>query len=165
MRLADFDFDLPESFIAQEPVEPRDSSKLMRLNRQTDDIQHHIFRDIVDMLAAGDVMVMNNTRVIPARLHAKKVATGGKVEILLLRQLDDTQWRVLIGGRNVHLGMILKFDESEITVEIAELLEGAQRIVKFSRPVNDLLSDLGENAPTALYPHSLRRCRTLPNHL
>ena len=88
MNLSDFDYDLPQSFIAQEPLEPRDSSKLMRLDRHSGAIAHCIFRDIVDFINPGDVLVMNTTRVIPARLFATKANSGGKIEILLLQLLQ-----------------------------------------------------------------------------
>src|SRR5574341_600051 len=104
MKVSDFDYALPESFIAQEPIEPRDSSRLMVLDRATGGIEHRIVRDIVDLLYAGDVLVMNTTRVIPARLHATKAKTGGTIEILLLSQLDDTQWRALVGGKGITEG-------------------------------------------------------------
>jgi S-adenosylmethionine:tRNA ribosyltransferase-isomerase len=153
MNVTDFDYNLPESFIAQEPLEPRDSSKLMILDRQNGDISHHIFRDIADMLNAGDVLVMNNTRVIPARLQAIKQETGGKAEILLLRQLSDTQWRVLVGGRRILKDTMLAFAESDITATVVEELEASERIVEFSQPVNDLLIDLGE-MPLPPYIHN-----------
>lgn len=144
MNVTDFDYDLPERFIAQEPADPRDSSKLMHLDRKTGNISHRVFSDIIDMIHPNDVLVMNNTRVIPARLFAYKAETGGKVEILLLKQLDDTRWQVLIGGRNVNEGMELKFEGSDITCKVTEILEASGRIVEFSQPVNDLLTDLGE---------------------
>lgn len=153
MNVTDFDYDLPEHFIAQEPADPRDSSKLMHLNRDTGELSHHIFSDIYAMLRPNDVLVMNNTRVIPARLYAFKAETGGKVEILLLKQLDDTQWQVLIGGRNVNRGMQLKFENSDVTCEVVEFLDASERIVKFSQPVNDLLADLGE-MPLPPYIHT-----------
>lgn len=152
MNVSDFDYDLPEHYIAQEPADPRDSSKLMHLDRKTGDVTHHIFSDIIDMIRPNDVLVMNNTRVIPARLHAFKAETGGKVEILLLKQFDDTHWQVLIGGRNVNRGMTLAFEKSDITCEIIEMLETSERIVQFSQPVNDLLVDLGE-MPLPPYIH------------
>jgi len=144
MNVSDFDYDLPESFIAQTPVDPRDSSRLMILDRQTGAVEHRIFRDILDLINPGDVLVMNNTRVIPARLHAMKADTGGAVEILLLRQLDDTRWQALIGGRNMIVGKVMNFPGSAITARIAEILDEAERIVEFSQPVNDLLVELGE---------------------
>ena len=152
MNVSDFDYDLPESFIAQEPLEPRDSSKLMVMDKQSGEIEHHIFSDIADMLQVGDVLVMNNTRVIPARLPAIKQETGGKAEILLLRQLSDTEWRILVGGRRIVKDTVLTFVGSDITVTIMQELESSERIVEFSQPVNDLLVDLGE-MPLPPYIH------------
>lgn len=152
MNVSDFDYDLPESMIAQEPIEPRDSSKLLHLDRRENTLNHYIFRDIADLIQPGDVLVMNNTRVIPARLQAFKVETGGQVEILLLRQLDDTRWRVLVGGKRVNAGVHLRFGNSEITVDVLEDLEGPERIVQFSQSVNDLLVDMGQ-MPLPPYIH------------
>lgn len=144
MRVDDFDYDLPDSFIAQEPANPRDSSKLMLLNRQTGATQHAIFSDIVDHLNAGDVLVMNNTRVIPARLPAFKKATGGKAEVLLLRQINHTDWQVIVGGRRIEQDSVLGFEGSDVTATVLQVLEASERVVRFSQPVNDLLVDLGE---------------------
>ena len=102
MRVADFDYHLPASHIAQRPADPRDSSRLMGLNRRSGEVSHHIFSDIVDMTAPNDVLALNNTRVIPARLTAYKADTGGKVEILLLRPIDGRRWHGLVGGKKCH---------------------------------------------------------------
>jgi len=153
MNVADFDYDLPESFIAQKPVEPRDSSRLIVLNRQTGAIQHHVFREIVNFIDPGDVLVLNTTRVIPARLHAVKAGTGGEVEILLLRQVDNTHWHVLAGGRNVKAGIRLDFPNSSISAKVVEVLENSERIIHFSQPVNHLLAELGET-PLPPYIHT-----------
>jgi S-adenosylmethionine:tRNA ribosyltransferase-isomerase len=153
MNVADFDYDLPESFIAQEPANPRDSSRLMVVNRQTGDVEHHIFREIVDFINPGDVLVMNTTRVIPARLKATKAETGGEVEILLLRQLDDVRWQVLVGGKNVKVGIRLSFPSSIVTADVIEVLEGSERTIQFSQPVNQLLVELGET-PLPPYIHT-----------
>lgn len=153
MKLTDFDYDLPEAFIAQTPAEPRDSSRLMLLDRQTGAIEHHIFREIIDMIDPGDVLVMNNTRVIPARLHGIKAETGGAVEVLLLRQLDDAQWRALVGGRRVKPGVKISFGDSGITAEVVEELEESERIVRFSQPINDRLNELG-SIPLPPYIHA-----------
>lgn len=144
MNVADFDFDLPAHFIAQTPIERRDASRLMRLDRATGAVTHHIFSDIVDMLAANDVLVLNNTRVIPARLQAHKAETGGRAEILLLKQLDDLRWNVLVGGRNIRAGARLDLTGSDIACKVVQELDQAQRVIKFSRPVGELLVDLGE---------------------
>lgn len=152
MNLSDVDYDLPEYFIAQEPVEPRDSSRLMVIDRRTGSIHHRIFRDIVEYVQPGDVLVYNTTRVIPARLHAVKANTGGKVEVLLLRQLGETRWHVLAGGRKVEAGVVLQFAGTNISCKVLEVLEASERIIEFSEPVNNLLTQLGET-PLPPYIH------------
>lgn len=144
MKLADFDYDLPPQFIAQTPLERRDSSRLMRLDRATGAVSHHAFSDIVDMLCPKDVVVLNNTRVIPARLQARKAETGGRAEILLLKRLDERRWQALIGGRNIREGMQLAFSGSDLTCTVAQALEKALRVIEFSRPVEGLLRDKGK---------------------
>ena len=135
MHLSDFDYDLPESFIAQTPADPRDSSKLLVLHRDTGQIEHRIFREIGAYLRAGDVLVMNNTRVLPARLHATKAETGGAVEVLLLQRESETEWRVMVGGRRVTTGVKLNFPPTDITGTITAEYEGPQRQIRFSRPI------------------------------
>ncbi len=144
MNVTDFDYDLPPSFIAQTPVEPRDSSRLMVLDRHTGSVEHCIFRQIADYLQPGDVLVLNNTRVIPARLKAIKSVTGGSAEILLLRQIDATRWHALVGGRRLTAGTELQIADSSIAIRIVEELDEAERIVQFSHPINDLLKSVGE---------------------
>ncbi|QPC81151.1 tRNA preQ1(34) S-adenosylmethionine ribosyltransferase-isomerase QueA [Phototrophicus methaneseepsis] len=152
MKLTDFDYDLPENFIAQHPVEPRDSSRLMVLDRDTGAIEHHIFTDMVEMLNPGDVLVLNNTRVIPARLQAIKQDSGGKAEVLLLRQLTDTNWLVIVGGKNITDGRTLSFEGSHITATVIETRDGPQRVLEFSAPVGDLLQEQGK-MPLPPYIH------------
>jgi S-adenosylmethionine:tRNA ribosyltransferase-isomerase len=152
MRVSDFDYDLPESFIAQTPVEPRDSSRLMVLDRSSDVIEHRHFRDLVDLLDPGDVLVLNSTRVLPARLHATKADTGGAVEILLLRKLDDRRWRALVGGRRLNTGTTLRFADSDLTAEVVDVLEESERVIAFSEPVEAYLEQLGE-MPLPPYIH------------
>ena len=96
------------------------------------------------MLAADDVLVLNNTRVIPARLQAHKAETGGRAEILLLKQLDDLRWNVLVGGRNIRAGARLDLSGSDIACKVVQELDQAQRVIEFSRPVGELLVDMGE---------------------
>ena len=153
MNVSDFDYELPEELIAQEPIEPRDASKLMVLTRETGTLSHHIFRDILAMINPGDVLVMNNTRVIPARVIGYKQDTGGKAEVLLLRQLNDTQWQSMVGGRRILTGSVLCFEGSHITARITEELDGSQRIIEFSEPIDDLLAKLGE-MPLPPYIHT-----------
>jgi S-adenosylmethionine:tRNA ribosyltransferase-isomerase len=152
MELDLFDYDLPEHFIAQSPAEPRDSSRLMTLRRTDGSIGHHIFRDIEHMLHPGDVLVLNDTRVIPARLIAYKDDSGGKMEILLLRQVTDTDWLALIGGRGAHPGRVLRLASHGVTAVIQDEREESQRLIRFSQPVNDLLDSLGE-VPLPPYIH------------
>ena len=144
MNVTDFDYDLPPRFIAQTPRERRDSSRLMRLDRATGAISHHVFSEIADMLRPEDVLVLNNTRVIPARLRARKAATGGRAEILLLKRLDERRWEALMGGRNIGADALLIFDGSDITCAVRQVLEKSLRVIEFSRPVDGLLRDQGE---------------------
>ncbi|MCU0466562.1 MAG: tRNA preQ1(34) S-adenosylmethionine ribosyltransferase-isomerase QueA [Anaerolineae bacterium] len=145
MQLSDFDYDLPPELIAQTPAEPRDSSRLMVLNRATQTIEtHRLFRDIIELINPGDVLVINTTRVIPARLPAFKQDTGGASEVLLLRQLTPTRWQALVKGRNIKVGSVLTFPNTTITATIAEELDGAERVVEFSEPPGDSLTQIGE---------------------
>jgi S-adenosylmethionine:tRNA ribosyltransferase-isomerase len=152
MRVSDFDYHLPEQYIAQRPVEPRDSSRLMTINRRTGELEHRVFRDILNLINPGDVLVLNNTRVIPARLQASKAKTGGAVEVLLLRQLDEVRWLVLVGGRNVNVGVELAFGETGVTAEVVEQLDEAERVLRFNQPINRFLDNLG-NVPLPPYIH------------
>lgn len=152
MKTALFEYDLPPSFIAQTPAEPRDSSRLMVVNRATGNIEHHHFRDIVEYLRPNDLLVANDSRVIPARLYAHK-PTGGRVEILLLQQMDDSGelWECLVRGRNVTPGLELTLHSGEgadcfsaltATVERAE--DTGSRRIRFNRSLDELLPEIGE---------------------
>ncbi len=145
MKVADFDYDLPARYIAQTPLEKRDASRLLRLDRESGAVSHHVFSDIEDMLQPNDVLVLNDTKVIPARLKARKAETGGAVEILLLKREDEWRWQALVGGRNVRTGMLLEFADSSLTCTITGELARAQRIIEFSQALDRrLLSELGE---------------------
>ena len=151
MKLSDFDYELPEHFIAQEPVEPRDSSRLMVLNRADGTITHAVFREIGKFLKAGDLLVANQTRVLPARLFARKIPTGGKVEILLLRREAPAQWQALVRGRGLIAGKQLELPNG-LMAEIAAVLDGPVRRIRFSRPLDDALMRLGQ-VPLPPYIH------------
>ena len=129
-KKSDFYYDLPEELIAQTPAEPRDSSRLLVYNRNTKEVEHKIFRDITQYLRAGDVLVVNNTKVLPARLFAT-TKNGGVVEVLLLKRLDIDKWEVLVKpGRKCPVGKALKIsDELALTVE--DITPTGERIVKF----------------------------------
>lgn len=144
MDIHEFDYDLPESYIAQEPVEPRDASRLMVIDRKQRTIEHRTFRDIGDYLNDKDVIVMNNSRVIPARLPAHRVDTGGKMEILLLRQLDDRTWRVLVGGKKAKRDTRIGFEGQTIQAVVIEEHAESERTIRFDEPVDNLLEAVGQ---------------------
>ncbi|MBX3012532.1 MAG: tRNA preQ1(34) S-adenosylmethionine ribosyltransferase-isomerase QueA [Caldilineaceae bacterium] len=153
-----FAYDLPADRIAQAPANPRDSSRLLVLHRQDGRIEHRTFREIGDYLHSGDLLVANNSRVIPARLHGHK-ATGGAVEIFLLRQLDEAGqlWECLVRGRNLNAGVVITLEKGRddlaaggqiagvtITATIQAVLPSGARTVHFSTPLRPYLDALGE---------------------
>lgn len=145
MRTELFDYELPKSFIAQQPAEPRDSSRLLVLERESGRVEHATFREIGAFLRAGDVLVANDSRVIPARLHGRK-STGGAVEIFLLRQVDDAgrEWDCLVRGRGLRAGAAVELDARPIRLEISGEGAGGLRTVRFSEPIAGKLASLGE---------------------
>jgi len=150
LKTSDFDYNLPESSIAQTPAEPRDSSRLLVLHRDTGEIEHRIFRDIGDYLHMGDLLVLNQTRVIPARIYARK-ETGGRVEILLLRRRAEMTWEALVGGKGLRVGKNIKVENGP-QAEIIEILDGSERLIKFSEPIEPYFSKVG-NVPLPPYIH------------
>lgn len=152
LRTEDFDYELPPEFIAQKPVEPRDRARLMVLDRKTRSITHAIFRDLGNFLRSGDVLVVNRTRVLPARIHARKIPTGGRVELLLLKQESPTVWRALVRGRGLRPGKRLQV-EGGPQAEILDVLEGPVRRVRFARPVSEWLPQAGR-VPLPPYIHA-----------
>ena len=150
MKTNDFDYHLPESSIAQTPAEPRDSSRLLVLHRTTGDVEHRLFHDVCLFLRPGDLLVLNQTRVIPARIFAHK-ETGGKVELLLLRRRDALTWEALVGGKGLRIGKMVQVENGP-SAEIIELLEGSERLIKFSEPIEPYFSQVG-NVPLPPYIH------------
>ena len=158
MRTSDFEYDLPMSFIAQTPLKQRDLSRLMVLDRQTGEITNSVFKDIGKFLKAGDILVINETRVIPARLYARKLPSGGRVEILLLRKRDDLTWEALVGGKGLTESKQLQVESSHEgnpapLARIIGVLEGAERLVRFEQPVESFLPDIG-HMPLPPYIHT-----------
>ena len=151
MHTSDFDYHLPESSIAQTPAEPRDSSRLLVLHRETNELEHRIFRDVADYLNPGDLLVLNQTRVIPARIYARK-DTGGRVELLLLRRRDTWTWEALVGGKGLRVGKKVKVEEDGPEAEIVELLDGSERVIRFSEPIEPHFPKVG-NVPLPPYIH------------
>lgn len=150
MKTSDFDYHLPETSIAQTPVEPRDSSRLLVLHRETGTLEHRTFRDISSYLQPGDLLVLNQTRVIPARIYARK-ETGGRVELLLLRRRDKLTWEALVGGKGLRVGKVIKVEDGP-QAEVIELLEGSERLIRFSEPIEPYFSKVG-NVPLPPYIH------------
>ena len=131
MKTSDFWYDLPEELIAQTPLEKRDTSRLLALNRQTGEIAHRHFYDILDYLNPGDCLVMNDSRVLPARLLGHR-PTGGAVEVLLLRDLGDKKWECLCKpGRKMQVGNEVIFGDGELTATVVEVQETGNRVVEF----------------------------------
>lgn len=146
MRTSDFDYHLPPELIAQRPIEPRDASRLMVLNRKDNSIEHNYFNNLLDFLCVGDVMVFNDSRVIPARLSGTKTESGGVVEILLLRHLNTNAWETLVKpGRRVKTGVKLELRDNKknvaVTAEVIETGENGIRHIRFSD--DTLLSQIG----------------------
>ncbi len=151
MKTSDFDYHLPPERIAQTPVEPRHSSRLLVLDRSKDALEHTTFWHVADYLRPGDLLVINRTRVIPARVFARK-ATGGRVELLLLSRQDDTTWEVLVGGKKMKRGSRLTV-EGGPSAEIVDELEGARRLVHFDEPLEPYLPEVGQ-MPLPPYIHT-----------
>jgi S-adenosylmethionine:tRNA ribosyltransferase-isomerase len=150
MKTSDFDYNLPESSIAQTPAEPRDSARLLVLHRDTGKLEHRIFRDVTDYLNAGDLLVLNQTRVIPARIFARK-ETGGRIELLLLRRRDELMWDALVGGKGLRVGKRARVEDGP-EVEILQELEGSERLIIFSEPIEPYFPKVG-NVPLPPYIH------------
>jgi len=151
MRTADFDYDLPKGQIAQKPVTPRHNSRLLVLNRSNKTITHTTFWHIDQFLQPGDLLVLNETKVIPARIYAKKQPGGGKAELLLLKKKDSQLWTVLGRGKGLKVGRKLTI-EGGPEAEILQVLEGAERLVRFSKPIEAFLDRVG-HVPLPPYIH------------
>lgn len=151
MKTSDFDYFLPPDRIAQTPVEPRHDSRLMVLDRLSQTIQDMKFHQLSRILRPGDVIVINETRVIPARFLGRKQTTGGRVEVLLLRKEEEYTWEALVGGKGVNAGRELVFEQG-LKARVVSVLDGARRLIEFSAPVEAYLPLLGET-PLPPYIH------------
>lgn len=146
MLKSDFYYDLPEELIAQTPVEPRDSSRLMKVDKETGEITHDRFYNICDYLKKGDLLVMNDSRVFPARIYGTKKDTGVPVEFLLLKRLSLTDWETLVRpGRRLKKGAVVEFPEG-LSAEVLDTVEDGNRIVRFSFEGDffDILDRIGQ---------------------
>jgi len=152
MLTTDFDYDLPPERIAQYPLEPRDTSRLLVMKKADGELAHHVFRDLPGLLRQGDLLVFNDTRVIPARIYAKKMPGGGKVELLLLKRISERQWEVLVGGSGMNPGRAVDAG-SGLFATVVEVLESSRRVVEFSEPVENYLQTIG-HIPLPPYIHT-----------
>ena len=158
MKTSDFFYDLPEELIAQDPLEDRTASKLLVLDRQTGAVEHKIFSDVIDYLNEGDCLVINNTRVIPARLIGEKEGTGGKVEVLLLKRRANDVWETLVKpGKKLKPGAKITFGDGRLRAEVLEVVEEGNRLVKFYYEgiFEEILDSLGEMPLPPYITHKL----------
>ena len=158
MKTSDFFYDLPEELIAQDPLEDRTASRLLVLNRETGAIEHKIFSDVIDYLNEGDCLVINNTRVIPARLIGEKEGTGVKVEVLLLKRRANDVWETLVKpGKKLRPGARVTFGDGRLKAEILEIAEEGNRLVRFYYEgiFEEILDSLGEMPLPPYITHKL----------
>lgn len=159
MKRQDFFYDLPEELIAQEPIEPRDHSRMLVLDRAAGTRENRHFYDIVDYLQAGDCLILNDSRVLPARLYGNRESTGGAVELLLLNQKSGNVWEVLAGpGRKARVGDILTFADGLLKAEVLEITPDGNRLVNFLYEGNfyTLLERIGEMPLPHYITHQLQ---------
>lgn len=147
MKTSDFDFYLPEELIAQHPLEKRDYSRLMVLDKATGKIEHKHFYDVIEYLNSGDTLVLNNTRVMPARLIGEKSESGGKIEFLLLKRIEGDKWECLAKpGKRAKIGTEFTFGEGKLKCKVVDIVEEGNRIIEFSYEgiFEQVLDELGE---------------------
>lgn len=159
MKKQDFNYDLPEELIAQDPTEDRSSSRLMVLNKKTGEIEHKTFKNIIDYLEKGDCLVLNNTKVIPARLFGEKAGTGGKVEVLLLKRNENDIWETLVKpGRSARVGQKLTFGNGLLKAEVLETSDEGNRFIKFYYEgiFEEILDQLGQMPLPPYITHELK---------
>ena len=159
IKKSDFYFDLPEELIAQDPLEDRSGSRLLMLDKVSGKTEHHIFREIVDYLRPGDCLVLNNTKVLPARLMGVKEDTGAAVEVLLLKRREDDIWETLVKpGKKARPGARISFGDGSLTAEVLGVVEEGNRLIKFSYDgiFEEVLDRLGEMPLPPYITHKLR---------
>ena len=159
MNVKDYDYDLPEELIAQDPLEDRSSSRLMVLDRQTGDVEHRHFTDILEYLHPGDCLVINNTKVIPARLFGVKEDTQAKIEVLLLKRKENDIWETLVKpGKKAKPGTKLVFGDGLLTAEVVDVVEEGNRLIQFHYDgiFEEILDRLGEMPLPPYITHKLQ---------
>lgn len=159
MKTSDFYYDLPQELIAQDPLEERSSSRLLVLDRKTGEREHRVFREIVDFLHPGDCLVVNNTKVIPARLMGVKEGTGAGIEVLLLKRCEDNVWETLVKpGKKARPGARISFGEGLLTGEVLEVVEEGNRRIRFTYEgiFEEILDRLGQMPLPPYITHQLK---------
>lgn len=148
MKTSDFFYELPQELIAQTPVEPRNSSRLMVLNKENGNVEHKIFKDLTEYLKPGDCLILNDTRVIPARIYGTKIETGAYVEFLLLKQSENNVWECLCKpGKRAKVGTRFTFGDNLVECEVIDITEDGNRIIKFdcdSKEIYTILDKIGK---------------------
>lgn len=159
MNLHDFYYELPQELIAQDPLEDRSGSRLLCLDRASKTVSHHVFREIIDMLEPGDCLVLNDTKVIPARLMGSKVGTDAKIEVLLLKRLEDRVWETLVKpGKKAKPGTNISFGDGLLTGEVLEVVEDGNRRIRFDYEgiFEEILDRLGQMPLPPYITHQLK---------
>lgn len=159
MKTSDFYYDLPQELIAQDPLEDRAGSRLLVLDKITGEIEHHVFRDIIDFLDPGDCLVVNDTKVIPARLIGSKVGTDAKIEVLLLKRKENNIWETLVKpGKKAKPGTVISFGDGQLTGEVLEVVEEGNRLIQFSFEgiFEEILDQLGQMPLPPYITHQLK---------
>lgn len=158
MRKEDFNFDLPEELIAQDPLENRSSSRLLVLDKETGKTEHHVFREIIDYLEAGDCLVINDTKVIPARLIGSKIGTDAKIEVLLLKRKENDVWETLVKpGKKAKIGTRISFGDGLLVGEVVDIVEEGNRLIHFEYEgiFEEILDRLGQMPLPPYITHQL----------
>lgn len=159
MKLSDFNYELPEELIAQDPLEKRDNSRLMVLHRDTGEIEHKHFYDVIDYLNPGDCLVINNTRVIPARLLGLKEGTGASIEVLLLKRKEEKIWETLVKpGKKARVGARISFGDGLLVGEVVDIVEEGNRLIRFEYEgiFEEILDQLGQMPLPPYITHQLK---------
>ena len=158
MSLHDYYYDLPEELIAQDPLEDRSSSRLMVLDKENGNIEHHVFKDIIDYLKEGDCLVINDTKVLPARLYGNKVGTDARIEVLLLKRHENDVWETLVKpGKKCKVGTVITFGDGLLKGEVIDIVEEGNRLIQFQYEgiFEEVLDQLGEMPLPPYITHKL----------
>ena len=159
MKLSDFNYNLPEELIAQDPLEKRDNSRLMVLHRETGELEHKHFYDVIDYLNPGDCLVVNNTKVIPARLMGVKEETGASIKVLLLKRKEEKVWETLVKpGKKARVGARISFGDGLLVGEVIDVVEEGNRLIRFEYDgiFEEILDQLGQMPLPPYITHQLQ---------